>query len=197
MWVCVRVGRLRAEGVSARFVLERKESESGVASVCIWCSGKEEYHSVVGEFASCFSEAEGDMIWEDCACFCNYSCHLGLSAVQFWSSFWSYICWVILSRSYVHWYTRPRTFGPLTLLGRLFGCGASIQPRVGRPGMGVARSLLVGVHGGTVDAGSARHHPRGEGLDVKLHEGRRGPLVGSAHRVQRAAAVALPVPRTR
>ena len=69
MWVGVRVGRLRAEGVSARLVLERKESESGMASVCSLCSGKKEYHFVVGELTSCFSEAEGNIIWEDCTCF--------------------------------------------------------------------------------------------------------------------------------
>ena len=63
--------------------------------------------------------------------------------------------------------------------------------------MGAARSLLVGVHGGTVDAGSARHHPHDEGLRVKLHEDSGGLLAGSAHRVQRAAAVALQVPMTR
>ena len=115
---------------------------------------------------------------------CNYSCLLVLFAVQFWSSSWSYIFWVTLSLSYVHWFTRLQTFAPLTLLGRLFVCGASIQPWAARRAAVEGRSLLHGARGSTVDAGSSHHLPHGGALSQK-------------GRVRQAAAVVPQVARTR
>ena len=40
-----------------------------MASVFIRGSGKEEHYSLVWVFANSFSEAEGNVVWEDCTCF--------------------------------------------------------------------------------------------------------------------------------